>query len=223
MKTLHVQQSEVEYVAVLAAPAFPLWASVAGMMGGLYDAFAGYHTGLADLTVEGGPGDPLGRNVVVSLGTQGSFRVGYDRIQAAVPEYTDQTAERLPDVLARGAAWLRSSWPAASVDAHYLTFSIHASLDQGTSVEYLRALPGPRLRFGENLGTGLIFHSVLPGSAWQIHLTLDHSEELQGALFVRYVVTIGSDLLDYPDVLARSDALLVNALASVGLAFAGVE
>lgn len=223
MTTLHVQQAQLDYVAAFAVPAFPLWENVPAMLGGLYGAFDGLHSGLADLIVEGSEADPLGRKVLVSLGAHGSLRVGYDRLEASIP-LVGKPPSRFRDVLVRGDAWLRASWPAAAVHTHYLTIGIHAVLAPGTSVDYLRSLGGPVLSgIGDDLGTGFIFHVAPPMSQWQVHLTLDHSPLVEGGLFVKYVVTIPVDQIDYPAAVEQSDALLVNALASLGLSFGAVE
>jgi hypothetical protein len=222
MTKLHVHQAQLDYVAVFAVPAFPLWENVPAMLGGLYSAFDGLHSGLADLSVEGSEADPLGRKVLVSLGAHGSLRVGYDRIEASTP-LVGAAPSRFRDVLVQGDAWLRTSWSTAAVHTHYLTFSIHAGLDHGTSVDYLRSLGGPVLTgIGDDLGTGVIFHVAPPVGQWQVHLTLDHSPLVEGGLFVEYVVTIPVDQIEFPAVLTHSDAILVNALASVGLSFGAV-
>ncbi|CAA9349456.1 MAG: hypothetical protein AVDCRST_MAG68-3495 [uncultured Gemmatimonadetes bacterium] len=217
MNILDVQQAQLEYLAVLDRPAFPLWANVPGMMGGLYQAFEGLHSGLADLTLEGDGRDPLGRTIVVSLGEQGFFRVGYERVEAELPDYTEDELAAFPATLARGDRWLRTHWSAAVVQAHYLTLSIHGTLSEGSSADYLRSLSAIELGIGKSLGTGLIFHASLPTTGWDVHLTLDHSTVIEGGLFVQYVVTIGDDRIDHARTLDASFSFLNQGAESLGL------
>jgi hypothetical protein len=223
MKILDVQQAQLDYVATFAEPAFALWTDVPGMMGGLYRAFAGLHTGLSDFAVEGDERDPLARKVVATLGRQGFFRVGYDRVEAVLPEYTGVDLDEYSSTLARGDGWLRGQWSVPVIHAHYLTFSIHAALREGSSIDYLRSLSNRELPgIGDSLGTGLIFHVAIPYSLMQVHLTIDHSTVLDGGLFVQHVVTLRSDQIAHADVLQQSNQILHQALWEVGLMFPGV-
>lgn len=224
MQILDVQQTQLDYVAVLERPAFPLWTNVPGMMSGLYQAFEGLHPGLGGLTVEGDAQDPLGRAVSVDLGAQGTFRVAYDRVEVILSQYTADDLAAFPATLSKSDWWLRSHWAGAVVLGHYLTFSVHGALRDSTSADFLRAvcpleLPG----IGNSLGTGLIFHAALPGTAWELHLTLDHSNVVEEGLFVQYVVTIGEDRIDHATALGTSAGLLDRAAESLELVIGAVE
>ncbi|HEX8360527.1 MAG TPA: hypothetical protein VF613_10480 [Longimicrobium sp.] len=223
MMILDVQQAQLDYVATFAEPAFALWTDVPGMMGGLYGAFAGLHTGLTDFAVEGDERDPLAQKVVATLGNQGFFRVGYDRVEAVLPDYTGADLTEYSSTLKRGDGWLRGQWPAPVIHAHYLTFSIHAELRDGSPIDYLRGLSNRELPgIGDSLGTGLIFHVAIPNTLMQVHLTVDHSTVLDGGLFVQHVVTVGSDQIVHADVLHWSTQTLDQALWGLGLMFPGV-
>lgn len=223
MQILNVQQAQLDYVATFAEPAFALWTDVPGMMGGLYHAFAGLHAGLGDFAVEGDDREPVARKVVATLGHQGFFRVGYDRVEAVLPNYTRVDLAEYSSTLARAATWLRSQESATVIDGHYLSFSIHAGLGVGSSVDYLRSLGGRELPgIGESLGTGLIFHAVIPTSQTQVHLTIDHSTFIEGGLFVQHVVTFATDRIVDAEWLNWSTHTLDRALQGVGLMFPGV-
>lgn len=223
MQILEVQQTQLDYVAILERPAFPLWANVPGMMSGLYQAFEGLHPGLGGLTVEGDGRDPLGRAVTVDLGDQGTFRVAYDRVEAILPQYTADDLGAFPWTLARADFWLRNHWAGAVVQGHYFTFSVHGVLRDGSTADFLRTvcpleLPG----IGQSLGSGIIFHAALPGTARELHLTLDHSSVVEEGLFVQYVVTIGEDHIDHAAALETSIGFLHRAAGSLGLVIGAV-
>jgi hypothetical protein len=217
MRVLDVQHAQLDYLAVLERPAFPLWANFPGMMSGLYQAFDGLHSGLADLTVEGDGRDPLSRTVVVALGEQGLFRVGYERVEAELPDYTQDDLAAFPATLARGDRWMRTHWSGVVVETHCFTFSIHGVLKEGSSGDFLRSLSKINLGIGKNLGTGLILHAVLPKTSWQLHLTLDHSSAVEGGLFVQYVVMIGDDEINYERALDAVINFLHNGAETLGL------
>jgi len=218
MNTLEVQEAQLDYVATLAEPAFPLWLNVQATMAGLYQAFLGLHSGLEDLTIEGDGRDLLSRSLLVKLGDQGFFRLGYDRLEAILPEYDAEELGRFPSTLARADGWLRTHWPRAVVQSHVFSFSIHATLREGTADQLLRSMTD--LRFpgiDESQATGLIFHGQLADRGWGVHLTLDHSPVAEDGLFIQYVVVTTSDRTDPAAMLEAAVQLLHGALSGVGL------
>jgi hypothetical protein len=218
MRTLEVQQAQLDYVATFAEPAFPLWANVQGTLAGLYPAFQGLHSGVEDLTIEGDGRDLLGRTLLVTLGDQGFFRLGYDRVEVILPEYTPDELDRFPSTLARADGWLRAHWPRAVVQSHVLSFSIHATIRQASADQLLRGISD--LRFpgiDESQGTGLIFHGQLSERGWGVHLTLDHSTVAEDGLFIQYVVATMIDRTDPAQTLKAALELLDRALVGVGL------
>lgn len=217
MRVLDVQHAQLDYLAVLERPAFPLWANFPGMMSGLYQAFDGLHSGLGDLTVEGDGRDPLNRAVVVALGEQGIFRVGYERVEAELPGYTHDDLGAFPATLARGDRWMRTHWSGVAVETHCFTFSIHGALNGGSSGDFLRSLSKINLGIGTNLGTGLILHAFLPRTGWEVHLTLDHSSVVEEGLFVQYVVMIGDDEINYERALEVAISYLHKGAETLGL------
>lgn len=218
MNKLVVQEAQLDYVATFAEPAFPLWTNVQATIAGLYQAFLGLHSGLEDLKIEGDGRDLLSRTLLVTLGDQGFLRLGYDRLEVILPEYTPDELSRFPSTLARADGWLRTYWPRAIVQSHVFSFSIHAALQQGTAEQLLRGMSD--LRFpgiNDSQATGLIFHGQLTDRGWGVHLTLDHSTVAEGGLFIQYVVTTTNDRTDPAETLESAVELLHRALSGVGL------
>jgi hypothetical protein len=218
MRSLEVQQAQLDYVATFAEPAFPLWANVQATLAGLYHAFQGLHSGLEDLTLEGDGRDLLGRTLLVTLGDQGFFRLGYDRLEAILPEYTSEELARFPSTLARADRWLRAYWARAVLQSHVFSFSIHATIQDGTAEQLLRGMTDIRFPgIDDGQATGLIFHGQLADRGWGVHLTLDHSTVAEDGLFIQYVVATTSDRTDPAETLETAVKLLHNALSGVGL------
>jgi hypothetical protein len=199
MRQLDIVQDQLEYVGLLAAPAFRYFTNPAVLASGLYHAFQGYHSGTDDITFEHDATHPLRQACTVDLGTFGSYKLSLERVEWARPGAWPW--ELNSSVLAAGDTWLRSI-PAggALMHSHYFTYTAHALPVSETARDLLLGLGGPTLSgFGESNGTGLIFHSqIAPGSSFQ--LTIDHSHEVQNGVFIALVVIVERDQIDYLQV-----------------------
>lgn len=196
MRQLDIVDDQLEYVGLLAAPAFRLFTSPTALASGLYHAFYGYHSGVDDITFEGEPADPLRGSCTVDLGPQGTYKLSLERVEW---ERSDPWTWELDSaVLAQGDAWLRSLRTGAPLmHSHYFTYTAHASSLSGTAREVLLELGGPSLPgLGENDGTGLIFHSRMSPDT-SIQFTIDHSHEVENGLFIELVAILETDQIDY--------------------------
>lgn len=196
MRQLDIVQDQLQYVGLLASPAFRYFTNPAALASGLYHAFQGYHSGTDDITFERDPTHPLRQACTVNLGTYGSYTLSLERVEWTRPG--SWAWELNSSVLAQGDAWLRSL-PAggALMHSHYFTYTAHALPVSGSARDLLRGLGGPSLPgFGESDGTGLIFHSrIAPDSSLQ--LTIDHSHEVQNGIFLELVAIVEQDQIDY--------------------------
>lgn len=61
MHEIDIAQDQLDYVGLLAAPAFRLFTSPAALASGLYHAFQGFHSGTDAITFEGTSRSRCGR------------------------------------------------------------------------------------------------------------------------------------------------------------------
>lgn len=225
MRQLDIVQDQLEYVGLLAAPAFWFFENPPALASGLYHAFQGYHSGSTrvlrplgtdDITFERDATHPLRQAYTVDLGTYGSYKVGLERVEWVRPG--SWAYELNSSVLALGDTFLRPGRAdSVLMHSHYFTYTAHAFSVSETARDLLRGLGGPSLSgFGENDGTGLIFHSQLaPGSSFQF--TIDHSHEVQNGVFLELVVIVEKDQIDYLQIGHWLLDILRRAVGGIGL------
>lgn len=216
MRTITVHQDQLEYVGLLATPALGLLSLPDKGVSGLYYAFLGMHSGLADLVVEKEGSAAVADPIVVNLGTRGSYRFDYERIDWTSPGAGAMELD--VSAVARGDSWLRSALPGLKFEHHYYTYFAHCWIDEGSARDYLLSLQSPSLAgFGENQGTGLIFHANFPDHHWAFQLTVDHSNVVPTGLYVQCVSSIAADQVPHQDTVRHIDARFRQALGQLGL------
>ena len=220
MLSLQVYQDQLEYVGLFAAPVFGLLSQREKVVSGLYHAFLGLHSGLTDFQVQGEEAGGLSETIVVNLTDKGTYRFGSERIEWAFPGPGGRS-EMDGSVLDRGNAWLRSAVPSVTFKQHFYTYFAHAWVIGGSAREFLTGLNSPHLPgFGENQGTGLIFHANFPDHGWSIQITIDHSNVAADGLFVQILAVVNADNVNHQQTVRDVDRLLRESLERLGLPFA---
>ena len=215
MRSITVHQDQLEYVGLFATPAFGLLAQPDKVVSGLYHAFIGLHNGLSDFQVENAA-TGLTRDTSVTLLERGTYRFTPERIEWTYPDAGSSDLDA--GVLARGDSWLRSVLPELKFQHHYYTYYAHCRLDDGSARDFLLSLSSPHLAgFGENQGTGLIFHANFPDHNWAMQVTIDHSNVVPMGLFVQCVVAISTDYVPHADTVRHIDGLFRQSLVQLGL------
>lgn len=215
MRSITVHQDQLEYVGLFATPAFGLLGQPDKVVSGLYYAFLGLHSGLPEFQVENA-GTTLTHDVSVNLIGRGTYRFTPERIEWTYPGAG--SSELDATVLARGEAWARSALPELKFQHHYYTYFAHCSFDEGSARDFLLSLSSPQLPgFGENQGTGLIFHAYFPDHNWSLQITIDHSNVVPTGLFVQCVTVIAANEVQHPHNVRYIDQLFRQALAGFGL------
>lgn len=217
MQEFDIVQDQLEYVGLLAVPAFRLFATPAALASGLYHAFQGFHSGADAITFDGDVAQPLRQACAVDLGDHGSYKLSVERV-----EWTRPGAwawELNSTLLAHGDAWLRSTRTAgALLHSHYFTYSAHARPLSGSVRDLLLSIGAPPLPgFGESDGTGLIFHTRTADGNYPVQLTVDHSHEVENGLYLELVVSIEQDLIEYGNIGSWLLGLLHHATANLRL------
>lgn len=215
MRSITVHQDQLEYVGLFATPAFGLLAQPDKVVSGLYYAFLGLHSGLSGFEIEN-PEAALIHEISVGLIQRGTYRFTPERIEWTYPGAG--SSELDATVLARGEAWLRSAVPELKFQHHYYTYFAHCSINDGSARDFLISLKSPHIAgFGENQGTGLIFHAGFPENGWVVQITVDHSNVVPGGLFVQCVTAITADPVQHQEIVRHIDVLFHQALTSLGL------
>lgn len=217
MQQLDIVHDRLDYVGLLATPAFRLFANPAALAVGLYQTFQWYHTGTEAISFEGEQAKPLQRSCVVALGNFGTYRLTPERVEWTRP---DAWASQLESsVLALGDAWLRQlASGAALMHSHYFTYSAHVAPVGSMARDILVEMGGPALPgFGTTEGTGLIFHTRVLPENFEVRFTLDHSNEATNGLFVEMIVTFEHDIIDYTRTGPYLVEVLHRALRSLNL------
>lgn len=219
MLSLQVYQDQLEYVGLFAAPVFGLLSQREKVVSGLYHAFLGLHSGLADFQIEGEAAGSLSEAIVVNLTDKGTYRFNSERVEWTFPG-TIGRSEMEASVLDRGNAWLRSAVPSVTFKQHFYTYFAHAWVIGGSARDFLVGLNSPHLPgFGENQGTGLIFHANFPESGWSIQITIDHSNVAADGLFVQILAVVTGDNVNHQQTVGGVDRLLHQSLEHLGLPF----
>lgn len=216
MLAIQVSEDQLEYVGLFATPAFGLLSQPEQVVSGLYNAFLGMHSGLSDFEIESESQVPLSDTIVVNLASRGTYRFSSERIDWTFPNAG--STELDASVLDRADGWLRSAFPAANFQAHYYTYHAHTWVSDGSAREFLLGLGSPQLPgFGENQGTGLIFHANFPTRDWAIQLTVDHSNVVAEGLYLQIVATVGADQVNHQKTVRYIDKMFRESLTRLGL------
>jgi hypothetical protein len=215
MRQMHISQDQLDYVGLLTVPMFHLFTGTASVASGLYYAFLGLHSGTESISVDRDQAHLSQMSCAVTLGHQGTWRLSLERIDWTLPYAS--AWELNSAVLARGDAWLRTGVRGALLHSHYFTYTAHLIPQEGTAQEALTALKTPTLHnFGESYGTGAVFHVYFSPLQWTVQITVDHSQQVAGAVFFQMVVAINQDTLNYADIGLELYTLLRRALAATG-------
>lgn len=215
MRSITVHQDQLEYVGLFAVPAFGLLTQPDRVVSGLYYAFTGLHAGLSNFQIDD-DGTGLSQDITVNLIDRGTYRFNPERVEWTYPGAGNSELDA--GVIARGDSWLRSALPELKFQHHYYTYFAHCWLSEGSARDFLLSLSSPQLSgFGENQGTGLIFHANFPDHNWSMQITIDHSNVVPLGLFVHCVTAISGDYVPHSDTVRHIDGLFRQALTQLGL------
>jgi hypothetical protein len=217
MRQLEIVQDQLDYVGLLAAPAFRLFSDRMALASGLYHAFQGYHSGVDSVTFESDPTQPLREVCEIDLDDYGAYKVTVERIEWTRLDAWTWALDCA--LLARGDAWLRSLRAGHAVmHSHYFTYTAHATTLLGVGRDLLLELGAPALRsLGESDGTGLIYHARLSPGNHPVQLTIDHSHEAPNGVYLELIVSLETDLLDYEKIGSWLLDILNRSIGELGL------
>lgn len=218
MHDLEIRINQVDYVGVLAQPAFSLWGEGKILLATLFAGYRPYNVKLADISGSGDGESIADQEISVRFGGVGLFRFRFDRVEARLSNYGEEDLVRFPDLVERGVASIREAASDFSLASHLLVHASHSVIAGVSSRDYFRDLaPQPNLEIGESRGHGFIFHFDIPDRAWQVQLTLDHSLSISDGIYVNYNVLVVSDRLDYQQTFMEARDLFNRCLKQVGL------
>lgn len=224
MRKLFIQQNQISYVGLFSRPAFPLWGEGAKILDGLYTAFTPYKVSLADFRQDSLSQFISDLSVTVLLGPSGNYKFKLDRVESSLSNFTEEELTNFPDVLSRGAKWLRSAVPDFAFQTHLFTYHNHSKLSEGTAKEFLLQYSQTSLpSAGTNLGNGVIANWIEPSQERQVRFTIDHSHVYTDGLFIQFSMQASGDEIDYFETATTGRALLDDALAKIGFEIADEE
>lgn len=218
MKRLLVQQNQVSYAALFSRPAFALWGDGERILNGLFTAFSKRGVSLANFRFDQAGQDPGAQAITVSFGPLCSYKFKLDRVEASLNNFRRDDLAIFPHLLGEGATWLRSAIPDFSFQSHLFTYFGHSQLSEGTSQEFLTAIPTFSIpEIGESEGNGIIFHWKLKDRDWKVQLMVDHSLTVTNGLFLQFLLFATGDQLDYPETATAGRSIMDMALKKIGL------
>jgi hypothetical protein len=216
MRRMEIERDQLDYVGLLAAPAFHLFSSPQTLASGLYYAFLGLHSGTESLSLEGDLKQPLNWSCGITLSTQETYRLSLQRVEWTRPGAWSW--ELNAGSLGRGDTWLRTGVSGALLQSHYFTYSAHLRVEEGNAYDVLTALRTPLLPgFVESYATGAVFHVHLSPQQWDVQFTVDYSQWLAGGIFVQMIVVLQQDVIEYSQIGLSLLKVLHRLLAAAGI------
>lgn len=197
-------------------PVFPLWGDGRAIVGGLYDAFAGYGVTLADFTSDN-TGDLADQGVTVTIRGYGTFAFRFERVEWTMQVFSDDTMKQLAKLLTDGVDWIRTRAGAGELfQNHFMTCAYHGDVEGTNSRAFLNQLPQLKLGIGEDIGGGTIFNFDMHERT-RAQVFVDHSHVVADGLFVQQTLLVAVDRLDYSKVLDLTQRTLDAVLHKLQL------
>jgi hypothetical protein len=220
MIKLLVKQATVDYHGFFTEPAFNLIGELRQIITGLAKTFASHKIGLGNFRMEGEAAEPSSAAAVVRLGRFGLYKFKFDQVQASLNGFDDDDLEGLISVIAKGNSWVRKNVNDFAFRTHAFIYTSHSALSGGTSSSFLLGLPRRSFAVpGEDLGSGILetWHDAEMDA--KIRISLDHSLQETGGLYIHYMVVFERDEIDYFETAHRSRNVLEGFLNEIGLEF----
>jgi hypothetical protein len=224
MHELEIRSNQIDYVGLLAQPAFSLWGEGKILLAALYAAFEPFNVKLSDFTGTAENANLADQEVSIRLGSGAVFRFRFDKVEARLANYREDELLRFPDIVHRGVLGLREAATDFTFASHFLAHASHSVIPGVTSREYLKALTHQAdLKIGESAGHGYIFHFDVKERGWRVQLTLDHSLSVPDGIYIAFTVLVASDRLDYQRTFVDARELFNRCLSNVGLRISTVS
>lgn len=221
MKKLRLPHGVLSYIGLFAQPTFPLWKmDGVQIVEEVYKLFSPFDVSLSDISLSFDLANPEDTSITVSMEDFVDFTLGPARLQCEVEGFANDRIEPFFESLQMTDGWLRGSDNRLKYSVHYLEFAGHGSFDveEGTAQEFLSQFDTKKLNsIGQSLPGGLIFNWIDQQTGGRSHIEIDHSLDIPEALYVRWLVMLGSDRIDYKAVGLRSIEVMSSVLAELGL------
>ena len=214
---LNVRRNQLDYSAFLSSPMLDWLGNRTLPARALVEAFSPLGFGVESLQIVGATQNASQQAVQMLFGGQGNYTCKVDRSEASFWNLETQAMERAAELLGAADASLRKS-PSWHVKSHQFGYSAHSELTTGSLAEVLGQFKilVPKSG-GQHIGTGLMFHWKVPKADWETLLTLDRSIAIPNGLFVHFILTVGKDKINFPQLLGSARSYLQSVLADIGL------
>src|SRR6266446_7360966 len=132
MHELEIRSNQIDYVGLLAQPAFSLWGEGKILLAALYGAFKPFNVKLSDFT--GADNANLAdQEVAIRLGSGAVFRFRFDKVEARLANYREDELVRFPGIVERGVIALREAATDFAIASHLLAHASHSVIPGVTS------------------------------------------------------------------------------------------
>jgi hypothetical protein len=215
---LDLKQEFVTYLARYDRPVFELWGAGATIAKSMYNAFLPFDVPLSNFQLASALPNASEPILTIKLGDVGTCKFAYDRIEAVFANFNEEFFAQIPSVLAASTSWLHAAVPTLKISSHSFVWYSHSLLKSGSGMDYLKQLNPKRLSSGgTHLGTGLIYHFLVPTNKWKTQLMLDNSALIPNGLFLNLTINIDADKLDYDKIMLDSREYLGSLLQELDL------
>src|SRR5215207_6639049 len=220
MLKLRVKQSTLEYYGFFIEPAFDLMGDFRALVKFLYKTFQRYNVSLGSFRFDGDSQDISSTAITVKLGLLGNFKLKFDQVYAISLDPDDEQLVSFFEMLVGVDEHLRGQVSNLSFKSHAFFYNSHCELLEGAATEFLRSLPSSGIPVpGEDLGSGVTLNWRDESMDAKVSLSIDHSLQVPGGLFINHRVILERDQVDYIPLAVTAQQLLRGTLVDIGLEF----
>jgi hypothetical protein len=218
MQKLVVRHNTIDYYGFFKEPALDLIGEFRSVIKLLYGAFSNYGVGIPSFRVEGEGQELGGVSINTRLGLRGVYKFRFDHVVLTLNDFSSEQLATFFETVQVADEHLRQGIADLSFKTHAFLYTGHMDFSEGTSVDFFRSLPPSGIPvYGEDLGSGLIQSWRDVEMDAKCSLTLDHSAQFEGGIFISYKVIIERDQIDYIPLAVAAQQNLYKILGGLGL------
>jgi len=222
MPQFRISQSEFELESKFEPRLWSLYHGVPGLYEALLHHLAPFDISASDLKFDPGDGSIGGGGVSIWLfGFRATLKLKLESFNLRCTDLNNlpkETATRIIDGVRSALA--QASQKSVSTTGQTLMYASHGQLDGIKAAEFIhRFVPvGPSVAsFGEPVGSGSQFYYGAKPPVLSSVITIDPSRAIEGGLFVRVVLVLGSTAATAADLVKLGEDRINDVFSALGL------